>query len=258
MNAPLQSVDRALVVLLSFDEHRTDWGVTELAEEFGWDKSVAQRLLATLAHRGFLVSQPGTRRYRLGPAMWHLGRLWERRGGLATLARPVLGRLARCTGYTAAIAIPDGMHVRCVESVDGDSGPVRQYSLVGELYPAHAGATSRAYFAMLPDRDRANLFTHRPMARFSDNTLIDVELLERSFRATRAAGYAYSEGEYDPHTAALAVPLLVRNHVVATLTLLGRDVIPGDRHDELVDELHTATLEIGGLLAPRLRRGRNA
>lgn len=256
MNAPLQSVDRALEVLLSFDENRSDWGVIELAQEFGWDKSVAQRLLASLAHRGFLVSIPATRRYRLGPAVWHLAWLWERKGGLAALARPVLSRLAQRTGYTAILAVPDGMHVRCVEAIDGDSGPVRHYSLVGELYPAHAGATSRAYFAMLPDTARANLFHDRPMARFSDRTLTDAEQLERSFRVTRATGYAYSEGEYDTNTAALAVPLMIRNQPVATLTLLTPDAFPRDRHAELVDQLRDEALELARALAPRPRPGR--
>jgi DNA-binding IclR family transcriptional regulator len=253
MKAPLQSVDRALEVLLSFDEHRSDWGVTELADEFGWDKSVAQRLLATLSYRGFLVSHGTTRRYRLGPAVWHLAWLWERKGGMAALARPVLTRLAQRTGYTAILAVPDGMHVRCVEAVHGDAGPLRPYSLVGELYPAHAGATSRAFFAMLPDQARANLFIDRPMARFSDSTPTDAAAVERSFQITRGTGYAYSEGEYDVATAALAVPLVIRGQPVATLTLLGSGTIPGDRHGDLVDLLRDGALELVRVLAPRPR-----
>lgn len=236
MNAPLQSVDRALVVLLSYDEDRTDWGVTELAEEFGWDKSVAQRLLATLAHRGFLISQPGSRRYRLGPAMWHLGFLWERKGGLAALARPVLDRVARRTAYTTTLAVPDGVHTRCVAAVAGDNGPARQYPLVGELYAAQSSATSRAYFAMLPEQARATLFD---------------DVADGSFAETRNAGYAYSE---TGHTAALAVPVVVRDNAVAALTLLGRDIIPADHHPDLADELHTAALEIAHLLTPRPER----
>lgn len=247
MNAPLQSVDRALEVLLSFDEHRADWGVTELAEEFGWDKSVAQRLLATLAHRGFLVSQPGTRRYRLGPAPWRLAWLWERRDGLASLARPVLGGLAQRTGYTAILAVPDGVHVRCTEAVDGDHGPVRQYPLVGELYPAHRGAVAWAYFAMLPQESRATLFADRSQ---------EADALHRAFHEIRGAGYAYGEG--DPHTAALAVPLPVRTEPVGSLALLGHGVIPQVRHGDLVDELHTAALEIAGLLSPHPRPRRSS
>lgn len=257
-SGPLQSVDRALEVLLSFDEHRTEWGVTELAEEFGWDKSVAHRLLAALAHRGFLVSQPVTRRYRLGPSVWHLAWLWERKGGLATLVRPALTRLAHQTGYTALLAVPDGMHMRCVQTVDGEDGPLRHYSLIGELYPAHAGATSRAYFAMLPDVARHTLFQDRPMARFSETTPVNVDQLERLFRVTRATGYAYSEGEYDSDTAALAVPLLIRHQPVATLTLCGH-AIPRDGHGDLVDLLRDEALELAKVLAPRPRlvtRGR--
>lgn len=242
MNAPLQSVDRALEVLLSFDEHRADWGVTELAEEFGWDKSVAQRLLATLAHRGFLVSQPGTRRYRLGPAPWRLAWLWERGDGLASLARPVLGGLAQRTGYTAILAVPDGVHVRCTEAVDGDHGPVRQYSLVGELYPAHGGAIAWAYFAMLPQESRATLFPDRTR---------EAEALHTACHEIQAAGYAYGE-------AALAVGLPVRTQPVGSLALLGHGAIPHARHGDLVDELHTAALEIARVLSPHPRPRRSS
>src|SRR5690606_12069847 len=88
---PLQTVDRALDVLLSFDEYRTSWGVLELAAEFDLSKSTAQRLLASLAGKGFLRADPDTRRYSMGPAMWRMAGLWERSGGLSSLA----GRRAR-------------------------------------------------------------------------------------------------------------------------------------------------------------------
>lgn len=96
--APLQTADRALQVLLAFSHDREEWGVTDLAAEFGWDKSVAQRLLASLAHRGFLVSDAVTRRYRLGPAVWHMATAWERHGGMAGLVRPGLRELAAVSG----------------------------------------------------------------------------------------------------------------------------------------------------------------
>jgi IclR family acetate operon transcriptional repressor len=41
----LQTVDRALLVLLGYERSRPDWGVTEVAREFGWDTSVPHRTL---------------------------------------------------------------------------------------------------------------------------------------------------------------------------------------------------------------------
>jgi DNA-binding IclR family transcriptional regulator len=52
----LQTVGRALVTLLAFRD-RSSWRVTELAEELGIDKSVAQRLLAMLAGRQFVLTE---------------------------------------------------------------------------------------------------------------------------------------------------------------------------------------------------------
>ena len=71
-SAVLQTADRALQVLLAF-RSRPEWGVSELARELGLDKSVTQRLLSTLARRGFVLADPESRRYRLGEEDEHAG-----------------------------------------------------------------------------------------------------------------------------------------------------------------------------------------
>jgi len=219
----LQTVDRALLVLLAFERTRPDWGVTEVAAEFGWDTSVAQRLLATLAGRGFLVSDPATRRYRIGPAVLRLGRLWERSGSLELLAGPVLEELRRVTGDTVLFCLPDSFHMRCVAAEEGEAGPLRYYPLVGELYPAHAGATSKSFYAYLPDEQRHRLFRGRPMARFTDRTVTDPDVLEQQLLQVRAQGYAWTVGEYDTGIATLAVPVFLGREPYGSLSLGGAE-----------------------------------
>jgi DNA-binding IclR family transcriptional regulator len=231
----LQTVDRALLVLLGFDRSRREWGVTQVAAEFGWDKSVTHRLLATLAHRGFLASDPVSRRYRIGPAVLHLHQAWNRSGSLAMLAEPVLEELTEGSGHTSVLAVPDSFHMRCVAAVDGNTGPLRFYPLAGELYPAHAGATSKAYFAYLPDEERRRLFQDRPMARFTERTVTDIGVLEEQFRQVREQGYAVSEGEYDPGVATLALPVFLHEAPVATISIGSSRCGPG----ELLDDLAT-------------------
>ena len=51
----LQTVDRALRLLLLFEEVDQEYRVGEMATMLGVDKSIASRLAATLAKRGFLV-----------------------------------------------------------------------------------------------------------------------------------------------------------------------------------------------------------
>src|SRR5690349_17344891 len=107
----LQTVHRALLVLLAFDRSRQERGVTQVAAEFGWDRWVAHGLLATLAHRGFLASDPISRRYRIGPAVLDLHQAWKRSGSLAMLAEPVLDELTEQTGHTSVLAVPDNFHM---------------------------------------------------------------------------------------------------------------------------------------------------
>lgn len=217
---PLQTVDRALEILLSFDEFRTEWGVIELSEEFGWSRSTAQRLLASLAARGFLRADPSNRRYRLGPAAWRIAALWERSGGLAAMVEPLLAPFAQATRRTALFCIPDGTHVRCISAVSGVKGPQRSHPYLNELYPAHAGATSRAFFAFLDPAFRRDLIEGRPLARLSTLTQVDTEAIERLFDETLENGYAYSEGEYDAGSQALAVPVFAGSRPAGSLTLV--------------------------------------
>ncbi|UGS28222.1 IclR family transcriptional regulator [Microbacterium resistens] len=249
---PLQTVDRALAVLLSFSGRRTDWGVTDLAHEFDLDKSAAQRLLSTLAARGFLHADPVTRRYRLGAALWRIASTWERRGGMAALVEAPLADLADESSRTAVFGLADGAYVRCIAAVDGGTSPMRDHPLVGELYPAHAGATSRAYFAFLSAGQRQQLMYHRPLAKFSDLTALDAAAIEAEMLEVAEQGWAYSEGEYDLNTRALAAPVFVTGRPIGSVSIgeHKREDL-GDIRVHLDAVLRTAQ-RISQLLSPHL------
>ncbi|MEU6262655.1 IclR family transcriptional regulator [Saccharopolyspora shandongensis] len=255
-----QTADRALQVLLAFDRARPEWGVTEVATEFGLHTSIAQRLLATLAHRGFLVQDTANRRYRIGPAALHLGRMWDQAGALDILVRPLLAELAEATGHSALLALPDSAHMRCVVVAEGADGRLRDYPLTNELYPAHAGATSKSFYAFLPDEQRSRIFTDRPLARFTDRTVTDLAELEAQFAEVRANGWAYTVGEYDLGVATLAVPVFLRDEPYGSVSVgwLSEQY----RHDptEWVELLHEVSsrvsLRLTRPIPRRPRRGR--
>src|SRR5215218_5961066 len=69
----LQTVDRALRLLLLFEEVDQEYRVGEMAAMLGVDKSSASRLAATLANRGFLERAPGSEAFRIGPELGRLG-----------------------------------------------------------------------------------------------------------------------------------------------------------------------------------------
>lgn len=247
MTEQLDSVSRALRTLLLFTGERPSIGVSELADLLGCSTSTAQRTIATLADQGFLRRDEESRTYRLGASVLHLSRAWRNTASLASITRPVLEGLAHRTGLNATFAVPDHAHMRVVLSIDGPDGPLRDYPMAGELFPAHAGAISKAYYAQLPRAMRAHFVGDRPMARYTSETKTDPRQLEAEFVAIRAQGYCRTHGEYDTNVSALAAPVWIGKEPLGALALSSRTELPAD--DALINALLAATAEVGRLMS---------
>ncbi len=219
-DAPLRSASRAVDLLLAVVDGPPTWGVGEVAARFGWSTSSAHRVLRTLTAAGLLRHDETTRRYGPGPALERLRTTGTASAeGAATAAGPWLQRLAATTGMTATLAVPDGSFTRCVSAVIGAEGPLRPGPLPGERYPAHAGATSRGYFAFLAPEVSDPLVFGTPLARFSGRTPVTRPAVERLFAETRRRGFAVSDGEWDPRTVAAACPVRADGRLVGSLTI---------------------------------------
>ena len=88
----------------------------------GVDKSMASRLAATLANRGFLERAPESEAFRLGPEVVRIGMLAI--GGshnLVELARGTMERLAEETSETVNLARIEGGKTVNIAQVDGSN-----------------------------------------------------------------------------------------------------------------------------------------
>ncbi|MEV5540392.1 IclR family transcriptional regulator [Saccharopolyspora shandongensis] len=245
----LQTADRAMQVLLSFSDQRPEWGVSELGRELGLDKSVVQRLLATLASRGFVLADPETRRYRLGPAISQLARVAERSGALSLIARPVLAKLARETGESAVLNVAHGGSYRTVAAVDA-RGPLSYSAIVGHVMPGHAGCSGHALFAGQPVEEVRELFGPEPLTRFTPNTPTTYAELAQRWQEVADTGMSVTDGEFDANVGAVAVPLLLAGATVASLTLIGPAERVSGRIDDLTAPLRAAGADLSSRLAP--------
>lgn len=216
----MQTVDRALSVLASFSDERQSWSVSELASAFGLSTSTAQRVLASLASSHFLAQDPESRRYLLGPAAWKASDLYERSGGLARFAESILQPLAAKTGLIAQFTVPDGAHVRCVTAVDGAHPSPTRHPWVGDVYPAFAGATPRAYFAFLSPAERQAHLQSLPLVQYTPHTPIDVQKIHLLYAETQEQGWAYSSSEYNAASEAIAAPIIIGSRPRGSISIV--------------------------------------
>lgn len=242
----------ALEALLAFDTERDSLGVSELAERIGCSTSAAQRAINTLCESQFLRRDDQTRRYYLGTAVLQLSKAWNRASSLRRFAEPVIAELATITGLVATFAVPDHSHMRSLVACDGKEGALRGYPMGGELFPAHAGAISKVYYAQLPEKERTKFVTGRPMAKFTDRTTTDPLKLEQEFRDITKAGYSSTQGEYDEAVSALAVPVLVKGDPLGAISVATKSELVVD--STLIAQCKQAAGDLQSVLSVR-RRG---
>ncbi len=162
-NGPLEANGEAFVVralakglsmLSLFDAEHREWTLDEMVAELMLPRMTGYRMARTLQSAGYLVTDPQSGRYRLGPALIAATYLSEGYAELVAIARPYLESLVEQTGESATLAVDvDGVAV-CVDMVDSPR-PHKREVAVGRVIGDTANAHGKMYAASMPDADRA-------------------------------------------------------------------------------------------------------
>ena len=240
------TADKALDILLMFDDSRPTVAAAEVASHLHVARSTAYRYLQSLVQSGFVEEHPGGG-FRLGPRILELARLARRGVGLSELAQPVMHRLAATTGETVLLTRLAGTAVICLERADATERAIRVSYEPGQVLPTNAGASAHVLLAWLDPSDLERILATTRFTRFTHRTVVDADRLRRRLADTRAEGVAVSRGELDPDVLGIAAP--VRGEGDRVVAGLGVAAVASRIADEQVDriagEVRNAAAEIG-------------
>jgi DNA-binding IclR family transcriptional regulator len=195
-----QTLDRGLQVLEAVARSGDPVTVAEAAATVGLDRTVAHRLISTLAIRGYL-HRDAAGGYRLGPTCLALASAIT---DLRTMARPYLEMLASTTGETAHVVVLSGREVVFIDGIESTHA-LRVAARTGRLLPAHATSVGKAWLAALPRPRIDELYGHAELAPVTGRTITDRKALDRELDAIRQRGYAVSRGESENGVGSIGV-----------------------------------------------------
>lgn len=246
----VQSVDRALDILESFDYHKEELGVTELAHKLSLHKNNVFRLLATLEVRGYIEQDTKTGNYRLGVKTFEIANVFLHHLGLRRQARPILEELVNRCNETAYLAVLDGSDVIYV-LMEETSQTVRIVPRLGRRLPVHCTAAGKALLAF-ESADRLQLICkEKQLRKQTDNTITDPQGLREHLREVARMGYAVDNEELEPGVRCIAAPVKDYSHkVIASVGLSG----PTSRFslERIEKELAPLVKEAGEKISQRL------
>lgn len=226
--------DQMLTVLETVAKHGP-LSAAEVARQCDINRTVAHRLLVTLALRGYVRRVPNG--YTLGPTIPSL--VEGRPADIATLAREAMAQLATSCGETAVLhGISDNEAV-VIEQAIGERHLVRVQHKPGSRHRLDQGASGWAILAFQGDKQRARLL----------ESLSSGKQAEARIEEVRAQGYAVSRDELQMGVHGIAAPLLFPDgRCEASLGIL----VPSSR-SELIPGLAEELMATAATISKKMR-----
>lgn len=243
----IAGVERAVEVLSLFARNGgKDFGVTEIANELGLSKAVVHRVLSSFRNSELVDLDEETRRYRLGIHSLRLGMAYLEGIDVIDLARDRLDRLVEVTQETATVSVRSGQR-RVYVAQATPQRDIKMVVRIGSAHPLHAGASSKAILAFMPEEFR-EAYASGDLERLTDRTVISIAALREELDQIRERGHAISFGERQQGAGSVAAPVLDHSgRPIVSLSVCG----PLER---FVDEADACAAALGDVATDLSRR----
>ena len=219
----VQSLERALNILELMAQEGIPISVSELAAKVGLKVSTVHRLLATLAHRGYVEQDPETSKYRLGLKLLEVGNASLYYFDVRTVARPYLESLVDKCNETSNLAVLDGTEVVYIDQVESKNMIiVKMFAQVGNRGPVHCTASGKCLLAYLDDDKLNEILNKLSLVKHTNETIVDLNYLRKELSRVKEDGYAFDWGEMEEHVRCVAAPIFDRaGRAVASVSISG-------------------------------------
>jgi DNA-binding IclR family transcriptional regulator len=220
-----QLLERAFGVLALFATGTREWTTTEISAVAALPLPTTHRIVVALAAHRYLVRDPVSKRFRLGPAAMALGQAAQASVDLTSLAARTLPALAETTQETALLTVlaENRDAAVCLQRVESPQ-PLRMFVEPGSSLPLHAGASQKILLAYLPQAEQKAVAARR-LEPLCSNTIVDGAALLAELARIRERGWAYSSAETNPGVWGAAVCIRsLAGEPVAALGIAGPQV----------------------------------
>lgn len=189
-----QALSRGLAVLEALAATDAGATLTALAATLDLPAPTAHRLLATLESAGFVRAGPKGE-WQVGVRAFRTGVAFLAHRNLVVQAYPHLRELMDRGGETANLAVMESGEAVFVEQVQCRE-LMRMSVKLGARAPLHASGVGKAMLAVLGESAREAAIGHRPLPRFTPQTLTSLAALAADLDLARARGYAIDDEEH--------------------------------------------------------------
>jgi DNA-binding IclR family transcriptional regulator len=209
-SAGSQSLERGLDVLEVVEAEGSEIGVREIARRLALSPTIVQRMVTSLAKRGYVDRDAETARYRLGYRALALGAHSGAGSDYIVSARRELERLARDHSLNGFVAVLHGGRAVYLLAVQAEA-PLAIKVAPGSEMPLHSTAAGKVLLAAQSDAEARKLLGTAKLAAITPHTVTDPAAVVAGLAKVRKQGFATVSEENIRGVLSVGVPIRDRD-----------------------------------------------
>ncbi|WP_432666291.1 IclR family transcriptional regulator [Wukongibacter baidiensis] len=250
----INSIDRALDILILLYYEQRELGVTEIAKTLGLHKSTVHRTLSTLENKGFAQQNLENGKYWLGMKIYALGMLVGEKMPLKHIIRPYAKELFEKFHEVVNVSVLDKTSQKYPRTIlilkeESPDQILRVNPIVGSSSESHYSAVGKCLLAFSPKKvlDR---FQAQDLPIYTKNTISNWDDLLKELEDVRINGYAIDNEELEIGLTCVAAPIVDKeNNVIAAMSISGpTSRIRSEKFESIVNEVKNTAWKISNLL----------
>ena len=213
---------RALQVLEIVAESNDAMTVSEIARRAELDRATCYRMLRTVEQAGYIVRESNTKNFKLSRKILSLAKHLLADDESHLLVSQTLKQISAATGETCHYSELDGDSTVLTLRCKGTQLVAVDFR-IGERCVLHATSVGKAILAFQDDRFKSD-YLYKPLARFTEHTIIDPFALAEELDKIHRLRVAYDRYELALGMKCVAVPIYGSNGAVhAGISISGPD-----------------------------------
>jgi DNA-binding IclR family transcriptional regulator len=221
--APGQSpgpIHRALGLLRLLAESDDPLSVRDVALALDLPPSTSHRLLHQFIAEGFVVADPASKRYQIGPELHRVAALIQSRSNLATTVQPFLDELTAACDEASLFAVFDRATATVAFAAKADSSQALSYRIsLNTPVSAYWGSSSQVILAYLPEPDLLRVIAAAHPSPVDGLPPMSEAAFRAHLAAVRERGWILTKGEKLAGAVGTSAPVFGAAGIVGSLTV---------------------------------------
>ncbi|MCF8092893.1 MAG: IclR family transcriptional regulator [Desulfotignum sp.] len=223
------AIEKAMEILLKFQDVKASWGIRELSTELEFSPATVQRILSVLKTYGFVRQDDRTRQYFVGNIFYRFLENLNHANNLPGIGRQFMEKVAIKTRETVYLNIIQGNLRICIDTIESPKA-LKAGMPIGNQSPLYAGASAKCLLAFSSAAFQKEYFDAVAPRPLTDATIVDPNALAAELAKIQVRGYAVSLGERTPGLGSVSAPVFdYKGEILASLSLAVPEIRTRDK-----------------------------